>query len=293
MFGASQVFGATQNGNVVSSSGGQKRKQDEAVLPVTIRSIEDALLKRQENNGELQFYGREQGMLVLVACVEDVKKTDMSLQLSLNDGSGRIKARHYISENTKKHADAVAAGRYVNVVGSVRTSPEVHFGIQMLKPVDSADDVSFHMIEVAHSALKLMKGKGGQSDPLTPSRPVAAKPLEKSSGGWEISPPKLSEPKADEEMPQVSSTTAPPAAEKPPPTPASAAAGPLKGAPLKKAVMDFLQKEGEGKAVGVSLSAVYKHFYTLREDEVKGVLDEFVENGDACNTIDDKHFMIV
>jgi len=87
------------------------------------------------------------------------------LEASLNDASGRIKARHYITDDTRKWADLVTPGSYVSVIGNVRTSPEVHFAIQMLKPVNSADDVSFHAIEVAHAALKLLKGKGSRAEP--------------------------------------------------------------------------------------------------------------------------------
>merc|ERR1719213_587890 len=115
-------------------------------------------------------------MLVLVACVEVVKKSGSVMEVSLNDGSGRIKARHYVTENSKKHVESVEAGRYINVIGNVRTAPEVHFAIQMLKPVNSADDVSFHAIEVAHAALKLLKGKGSRAEPITPSKPVASNP---------------------------------------------------------------------------------------------------------------------
>lgn len=282
MFGASQTFGANQGGDAGANSGKQQRKQDDkqACMPVTIRSIEDALIQKAESNGELQFFGKEPAMLILVACVEKVMKSGSVLEVSLNDGSGRIKARHYVTDNSKKHVDTVEAGRYLSVVGNVRTAPEVHFAIQMLKPVNSADEVSFHWIEVAHAALKLTKGV--RTDPITPSRPVASKSLEKP-GDWQITPPKEIMPKADEPMPQASVSA--PAA--------SMASGPLKGAALKSAIIEFIRVEMDGKPAGVSLQSICRKFDSVAKDEVKHILNESVDSGDVFNTIDDTHFQIL
>jgi hypothetical protein len=260
----------------------KQRKQEEkqACLPVTIRAIEQAVQTKVESGGELLFFGKEPGMLVLVACVEMVKKSGAVMEVSLNDGSGRIKARHYINENSKKYVESVEAGRYINVIGNVRSAPEVHFAIQMLKPVNSADDVSFHWIEVAHTALKLTKGTSS-TEPLTPSRPVTSKTQEKP-GGWEISPPKeiSTHQKADEPMPQVSTTA--------PTIPAVSA--PLKGPALKEAVMHFLKAEQEGKPAGVGMKAFYTKFDSVGHDVIKSLLNDMLECGDVFNTIDDTHF---
>jgi hypothetical protein len=286
MFGSSQMFGATQSGAVENQASGEKKRgrdDKQSCLPVTIRSIEEALLQQAESSGEIQFYGRDQGMLVLVACAEKVQNTGATLEASLNDASGRIKARHYITDDTRKWADLVTPGSYVSVIGNVRTSPEVHFAIQMLKPVKSADDVSFHAIEVAHAALKLLKGKGSSRvEPITPSKPVAAS--NPTSATWEISPPKLPEPKASA-METMSTTTAPVA------TPARA---PLKGAELKQAIVDFVRKEGEGKAAGAAMAAIRKEFTSVRDEALLASIHSCMEDGDVYDALgDNKYFQVV
>ena len=185
MFVSSQMLGGTQ-GSVVMSTLDEK----DPCLPVTIRSIEEALLERAESQGEVQFYGREQSMLVLVASVDKVEKSGAVVEVSLNDASGVIKGWYFMTDENGKWAESVTCGSYVNVVGHVSVSPEVHFTIHMLHPVKSADDVSFHLIEVAHAALKLQNVKGrSHEEPITPMKPVEVSKT--MSGSVAISPPKM------------------------------------------------------------------------------------------------------
>jgi len=53
---------------------------------------------------------------------------------------------------------SVEPGKYIIVAGQVRTSPELHMTAVNARLVRSADEVSYHMIEAAHAALKLQRG---------------------------------------------------------------------------------------------------------------------------------------
>merc|ERR1712151_562559 len=89
----------------------------------------------------------------------------------LNDGTGRIKARYFVMDQNSDELDRIVAGSYVSAFGEVRAAPVQHLALKGMRPVESADEVSYHMIEVAHAALQLQKRSTGQpKDLATPSK---------------------------------------------------------------------------------------------------------------------------
>merc|ERR1740121_2260459 len=104
-------------------------------------------------------------MLVLVALVESVARQTANLELSLNDGTGRVKARYYLTDRQPKDFDDIAPGRYISMFGNMRTSPAPHFVVTGMRLVQSADEISYHMIECAHAALKLQCGPSEKAFP--------------------------------------------------------------------------------------------------------------------------------
>jgi len=262
---------------VVEAVAKKPRQEDrQTCLPVTVRAVERALERRSDTGGELRFHGSEPGMLLLVGMVEAMTRQATSIELSLNDGTGRIKARHYVSDRQSGDLDALAPGCYVSAFGSVRTAPEVHLAVVGMGLVQSADEVSYHMIEAAFAALKLEKGV---SEPVTPA---PKRPASTEAAG--ISPQKLE---------AVAAAPAAAEAVKPLAAPAAAAAPkePLSGSGLRKAILKFLQKEGEGRAEGVSLAAVCGHVDATPAGDVTAALQKLVDAGEIYTTIDDEHFL--
>merc|ERR1719336_3828 len=108
-------------------------------------------------------------MLILIGVVESLLRQGSSLEFTVNDATGRMKARHFVTEPALKGFDDIVPGRYVSMYGNVRTAPIVHFAVAGLRVVRSADEISYHMIECAHAATKLRKS-GPASEPSTPSQ---------------------------------------------------------------------------------------------------------------------------
>merc|ERR1719203_2680173 len=81
-----------------------------------------------------------------------------SVEVTLNDATGRIKGRWFLADPKDGELDRIAPGSYVSVFGEVRTAPVQHLALKGMRPVASADEVSYHMIEAAHAALRLQKG---------------------------------------------------------------------------------------------------------------------------------------
>merc|ERR1712032_940875 len=143
----------------------KKPRQEEksACVAVTVRTID--LSVKSSDGGEFRVHGEEVGQLLLVGVVETLVKQAASIEFTINDGTGRIKAKHYFTEK-RAELDSIAPGKYVSAVAQVRTAPQLHLSVQFVSLIDSPDAISYHMIEAAHAALKTQRGGG---EPLTPA----------------------------------------------------------------------------------------------------------------------------
>eukprot|EP00933_Yihiella_yeosuensis_P004906 TRINITY_DN109313_c0_g1_i1.p1 TRINITY_DN109313_c0_g1~~TRINITY_DN109313_c0_g1_i1.p1 ORF type:complete len:295 (+),score=85.31 TRINITY_DN109313_c0_g1_i1:70-885(+) len=266
MFGAT-TFGSQSEGLALGfgasqATQGKKRADEKSIcLPVTVRAIENAIAQSAENGGEVQFYGEQPDMLILVAAVEACNKQPASIEMTINDSTGRIKARYFITDGgSSNDFEEVVPGRYVNLYGQVRTTPMHHFAVVGMRPVKSADEVSYHTIEVAHTFLKLQKKR---NDPVTPS------------------PKKLVENVTPTKAMEVDSAPAAAAPTKP---------AALEGDALKAAVLAFLQKESESRGdTGLNIKEIVSQF-GKSEDQVRPLLSQLVDEGEAFPTIDDDHY---
>lgn len=239
-------------------------------LPVTIRTVEQAIAASGESeSGEIRFFGEEQGMLVLVAFVESVTLQAASMELSVNDTTGRMKVRHYINAKTEE-LESIRQGSYVALVGNVRTSPQVHFAANGVQAVKSADEVSYHMIEAAHSALKLQRGSQDLTTPV--KQKMFAAP--QATGMAVDTPPKS--------LPGQEAVAAP--------APVGKA---LEGTGLKEALMAHIRQVGEGKQEGVPFTSCCDCVAPTEAQAVRAALGELVDEGELYNTIDENSFQVL
>merc|ERR1712232_886620 len=138
----------------------------------------------------------------------------------LNDGTGRIAAKYFASGTDNAFA-GIASGQYVTLAAQLRTTPEPHLSVTAARAGRTADEISYHMIECAHSMLKLQRGT---VEPTTPEK----KKVLASEGDLKISPPMT-----DATMGLVVSPIAAVA-------PVLATKAPLKGEELRQAILKFL-----------------------------------------------------
>merc|ERR1719361_1454973 len=111
--------GMTAPTQEVASKKGREDKQ--TCLPVTIRIIEQAVQQQVEIGSDvLHFHGAEANMLILIANVESIVQQAASIECVLNDGTGRINARYFLTGRCPKELEALAPGSYISVFGTVR-----------------------------------------------------------------------------------------------------------------------------------------------------------------------------
>jgi len=276
MFGGGAIFTTDSQGVPMSdTAGAQKPRQEEkmSVLPVTCSAIAKAVAKAGGEDSEIRFFGTEPGMLLLVGQVESISQNATGLDFTLNDSTGRLQARYY----KQGSEETIEAGKYVTVAGQIRTAPALHISVTALRPVQAADEISYHMIEATHAALKLQGGR--VLEPRPPATPLPKRqPMELSS---EVSPPKDA----------AYTTLAAPVASVPTVTPVPAAAKQgLEGPELVKAITAFVQKRGDGSEEGVAIATICGQFLPASEKNVRAVCEQLVADGEFFTTIDDDHF---
>nr|QDO16214.1 replication protein A 32 kDa subunit [Lingulodinium polyedra] len=266
---------STQVGAGPEAAKRPRQEDKQTCLPVTVRMVEQALEQRADSGSEaLRFHDTEPGMLIFVGMVEAMTRQPASIEFSLNDATGRIRARYYV--NGGKALEALAPGCHVSAFGGVRAAPEVHLAVTGLRLLESADEVSFHMVEAAHAALRLRRHRPEPATPAAGRQPALAAGAAPGAAA-ELSPPKAQRPAAPE-------------------APAVEAAKPgfaLSGEDLRKAVFACLSKEGDGRPEGVSFDAVCKHVAPAPSEEVAAILELLVNDGEVYTTIDDGHFQCV
>ena len=162
-----QLGGSFVAGGAQEASSGSRREQ-QALMPVTIRMIEKAHEEMITQNpggvgpdAVMRVHGREVATLTLVAYLESETRSngcEVYKGYMLNDASGRIEAKMYLSESDKgQNVEALPKpGQYVRVFGTCRSwNSQLQITVQRIQPVQSSTEVPFHVLEVAHTFLRL------------------------------------------------------------------------------------------------------------------------------------------
>jgi len=303
MFAGSQSFGGETLIMGASGTGAPELKkprneEPQAILAVTVRSIELALANRLEGDDVVRFHGMEPGhglepgMLVLVGAAEDVAQQASSLEFTVNDSTGRIFARFFMVDGDNPLA-GLAPGRYVALAGQLRTSPRPHISITNARLVRSADEISYHFIEVAYAALKIQRGRAEVATP-SPKRPVREA---EAAVGVEVTPPKgppafgaTPAPEPAERFLADAPLQAPKAVE----VPKIGSNEGLTGDRLREALVQVLQREAEtGGEEGVSVAKLCDQLKPAPSSEIIALLQGLLADGEVYNTVDDDHFAII
>jgi len=253
------------------------QKSAEVLLPVTIRMVERAV--ESSNGGELRIDGRNVNTILVVGAVEDLNAQNMSLECSVNDATGKMKVRYYLtSPEMQTSLGKVENGTYVSLVGIVKTQPTTHISVLTMRPVRSPDEISYHAIEVAHCSLKSKRKTSAGFD-----QPALAK--------IESSPPRTQgnllnsvvTPLRRNEAPESQASTIMPTMSPPKTEPTG---------PLKVRIAKFLSEQTH-IAEGVKVEALCSSFSTSKAEEVKASVKELLDEGSAYTTIDEEHIAAI
>mmetsp|Transcript_3093 Transcript_3093/g.5399 ORF Transcript_3093/g.5399 Transcript_3093/m.5399 type:complete len:289 (-) Transcript_3093:140-1006(-) len=287
MFGGMSF--ATQSGATQNTPERQRRPEDRSnLLPVTVRLLESANEAAKTGDGELHFHGGETApnILLLLAQVEAVHAQQKNMaEFTVCDGTGSLRVRFFATdgEAQEKALQSFSTGSWVKLFGQFRSAPTAHFSVSMLRPVKSADEISHHMIEVAHSALKCWQHNGySGTDPSTPAPKIV------KSG----EPDRTSEPWTPEK----------PTAEAHMEVDMEAAKMPtesvvlLEGSALRSALLELMKVKAEEDDVGYSIPevcSILEKKNKVTSAAVEKLMHDLVDEGELFNSTDDEHFSLL
>mmetsp|Transcript_26168 Transcript_26168/g.47801 ORF Transcript_26168/g.47801 Transcript_26168/m.47801 type:complete len:320 (-) Transcript_26168:88-1047(-) len=164
----SQSFGLTNSLPATQAAAKPARQEEvETCMPATVRMAQEAAMGPVSEAKNVFVHGKEVGVMLLVGMVEEIAKQGSSMEFSINDGSGRMKVKYYVTTELPADLASLQVGDYIKAVGSVRAAPSPHLSAVVLKKVASYDEVSYHLIEVAYAALKMQRS--GQFKVPTPT----------------------------------------------------------------------------------------------------------------------------
>jgi len=240
--------------------------------------LQDAVARHAESQ-EVLIHGVEASIVHIVGVVEALVQQAAMTEFTINDASGRMKVRYYTSSGPGSvDISGLSAGRYVSVVGNLRTTPSAHISAMGLQAVTGADEVSYHMIEVAHAALRLR-------NPTKAPAMSAAEPITPAKQGLGLG------------LGGVASTVSPMKVEAPVAMNASAGMQTPVKVDLRDSVVNALRavQDSAGEE-GISAAGLVSRLAGVdaaSSAKVREILAQLVDEGDVFTTIDDDHFAIV
>ena len=144
-----------------SSSASLRGKRDpQSLLPLTIKQLHHAVYAHDK----FVIDGRDVMQVTLVCQVRAIQPMATNVQYTLNDGTGEIVCRVYMSEDGSGgvRGDAAVNG-YVRVIGVLKMMPAGERGVQgyHVIPIADCNEITYHQIEAVYTHLK--QTGGGQA----------------------------------------------------------------------------------------------------------------------------------
>lgn len=148
--GGGYMAGGSPYGSTSGSPGGVARKSEIAhsLRPMTIYQLIQA--SQAHTDADWILDDHEIGQVTIVAYIASVQTQATNSQFMLDDGSGRIEARHWIdsSVDDETEKNGIVEGAYVRVLGSLKTfGSKKYINTNLMRPVSSPAEIYFHLLE--------------------------------------------------------------------------------------------------------------------------------------------------
>ncbi|KAL9189778.1 hypothetical protein ACHAXT_009453 [Thalassiosira profunda] len=148
-----------------SSDGKPRRNYDEQTLiPVTIKMIQTAMMDPTGGSDISLKDGRALHMVKLVAAVRTAEDRSTNMMIDVEDGTGLTQVKVWVNEGDdcsevqKMRTACAVDGTYIRIVGQVKEFDGARQIIANdVRPVSSGNELTYHLLEVAHSYEKGLK----------------------------------------------------------------------------------------------------------------------------------------
>ncbi|KAI8823532.1 uncharacterized protein EV422DRAFT_521334 [Fimicolochytrium jonesii] len=151
------------------SPSGRKRTGggNQSLRPVTIKQLLDA--KQTVPDGPHAIDGQELSQCAIVGVISDMHQQSTHISYIIDDGTGTIEVKKFWDKDESdldaERRDVFQKSSYVRATGHLRVFNQKKSLIGFnLRPVDTPDEIAFHMLDTTFVHLYLTKGplNGGQ-----------------------------------------------------------------------------------------------------------------------------------
>ncbi|KAI9571343.1 hypothetical protein HD554DRAFT_2075347 [Boletus coccyginus] len=161
-------------GSAAGSPGGFARKSETAhsLRPMTIHQLIQA--NQAHTDADWVLDDQEIGQVTVVAYIASVQAQATNSQYMLDDGSGRIEARHWTDSSMEDESEknGIVEGAYVRVLGGLKTfGNKKYINTNLIRPIDSPAEIFFHLLEAMTVTMIWERGPPpGPGQEVTPQK---------------------------------------------------------------------------------------------------------------------------
>jgi len=254
--------GGYLTGSPGSSPGGMGRKNEaqHSLRPVTIGQLRKAT--QAHTDAEWMIENNEIGQITVVAQVMSIQIQTTNSVYWLDDGSGRIEARHWMDSSNPEDMEkwgGIVENTYVRVTGNLKMfGSKRYINAQHIRPSTDAHELYFHLGEAMTVDLIIARGM----------------------------------PPAPGQITQLNGTTTSGTGASAYTTQSRAPTNQFAGLPqLQRNIMEFLVGQ-PSNSEGVHVGAIARAVQGGDAVQISSALDVLMDEGHVYTTIDDSHFQV-
>ncbi|KAI0273735.1 hypothetical protein BC834DRAFT_225016 [Gloeopeniophorella convolvens] len=167
--GGGYLTGGSPFGSTSGSPGGLGRRSalSQSLRPITVKQFIHAT--QAHADADWMFENSEIGQVTLVAHVISVQKQTTNSVYVLDDGTGRLEARHWsdsMSEGSEGSQNSISANSFARVTGTIKIfGTKKYINASHIRPIQDPHEPFFHMLEVMTVQLFFDRGPPGSSVP--------------------------------------------------------------------------------------------------------------------------------
>jgi len=170
--------GYLQGGSPFSASGspggGQRTEISHSLRPLTVMQLNKA--SQAHTDAEWRVDDVEIGQVTIVGQVVFVQSQTTNCVYTIDDGTGRIEARHWIDSSSEEGASKwkeIEAGKNVRVTGGLKSfGKKRYINVTHIRNVKDPHELYFHTLEAI--AVNLIIERGPPSNPSSALHPNPA-----------------------------------------------------------------------------------------------------------------------
>ncbi|RKO92132.1 hypothetical protein BDK51DRAFT_28469 [Blyttiomyces helicus] len=173
-------YGGGSQGAGSPSDRGKGGNKPQSLRPLTIKQFHGA--KQSTPDQPFVVSDHELSQVSIIGRINSVQTLATHIIYVLDDGTGTVEVKKFLDASDDQDFEAAQRDEYhegtcVKVIGSVRAfSNRMNIVVFNMRPVDSIDEVTFHMLDAIHTHLQLTRGPLGGPPAAEPQATSSSRP---------------------------------------------------------------------------------------------------------------------